>query len=456
MNVGATTYQAYQLLHNGALALGRAERQGIRIDMDYCESKKTHLTRKIEHLTKKVEDSPLYSRWFKIYRNKTNIDSNHQLSRVLYKSMGIEPPKVTGSGEGSTDEDTLGKIDGVPELEWILEIRKLRKIRDTYLEAFIREQYDGYVHPFFNLHTVRTYRSSSDRPNFQNIPKRDAEAKRITRRALLPRPGHQLIEADYSGVEVAIGACYHKDPVMIKYIKDPSSDMHLDMARQIYLMPDLKKEGPGKLLRQSAKNGFVFPQFYGDYYANNAAGICGWTKLPNGRWKPGQGVPSPYGGTISDHLISKGITSYDQFVNHIQDIERDFWGRRFKVYSKWKDAWVGQYQKRGYFDMYTGFRCSGIMKKNEAVNYPIQGSAFHCLLWSFIRLDEIMRKEGWDTRLIGQIHDSIIMDVNPDELEYVKQVVTRVATQELPAAWKWINVPLEIEIDEYGVDQPWM
>jgi DNA polymerase I-like protein with 3'-5' exonuclease and polymerase domains len=96
------------------------------------------------------------------------------------------------------------------------------------------------------------------------------------------------------------------------------------------------------------------------------------------------------------------------------------------------------------------------MKKNEVVNYPIQGSAFHCLLWSFIRLDEIMRKENWDTRLIGQIHDSIIMDVNPDELDYVKQVTTRVATEELPAAWKWINVPLSIDIDEYGVDQPWI
>ena len=128
---------------------------------------------------------------------------------------------------------------GIPELDNLLRIRKLKKVRDTYLEGFLREQVNGYIHPFFNLHLVRTYRSSSDHPNFQNIPKRDKEAMNIVRRAIFPRPGHQLLELDYSGLEVRIAACYHKDKTMLRYIGDPHSDMHGDMAKQIFIIDDL-------------------------------------------------------------------------------------------------------------------------------------------------------------------------------------------------------------------------
>jgi len=106
--------------------------------------------------------------------------------------------------------------------------------------------------------------------------------------------------------------------------------------------------------------------------------------------------------------------------------------------------------------MLTGFTCSGVMKKNEIFNYPIQGTAFHCLLLTFIMLDKVMREEKWDSRLIGQIHDSIVMDVHPDEKEHVESTAHRIVGEELPSKWKWINVPLEIEIDTYGVDQPWI
>jgi DNA polymerase I-like protein with 3'-5' exonuclease and polymerase domains len=114
------------------------------------------------------------------------------------------------------------------------------------------------------------------------------------------------------------------------------------------------------------------------------------------------------------------------------------------------------YRKKGYFQMHTGFICSGIMGRNEVVNYPVQGSAFHCLLWSFIQMDKIMRKEHWDTKLVGQIHDSIILDVLPDELSHVKETLYDVTTKKLPQTWKWIIVPLKIDIDEYGVDEPWL
>ena len=471
MKIEATTKDAYQLFHDGILALARAERQGIRIDLQYCKRKKKHLDRKITYIHGKLQQTQLFRTWKKVYKEKTNIDSNPQLAYILYTILKKTPSKFTDTGKGSTDEEALSQMK-MPELDMILEIRKLRKIRDTYLGAFIREQHDGYIHPFFNLHTVRTFRSSSDKPNFQNIPKRDEEARKICRRALLPRPGHQLIEMDFSGIEVAIAACYHKDPEMLKYIKDPKSDMHLDMAKQIFMFAHLDKKDPiHYLLRQAAKNGFVFPQFYGDYYGNNAVGLCEWVKLPQGKWKKGMGIELPDGSHIADHFISKGISEFGKvikdratgkiveltgFLNHMRKVEDNFWNTRFKKYSEWKKYWHQQYLQKGYLKMLTGFTCKGVMKKNEVINYPVQGAAFHCLLWSFIRLDEIMRKEKWDSKLIGQIHDSVIMDVHPDELQHIKETIIRVTTKELPAAWKWIIVPLEVEIDEYKVDQPWI
>jgi DNA polymerase-1 len=132
--------------------------------------------------------------------------------------MKIKPIKTTESGAGATDEEALKKLD-VPGLELILRIRKLNKIRSNIFRSiFVREQTNGFLHPSFDLHTVRTYRSGSSNPNFQNIPKRDTEAMEICRRAIIPRPDHMLIEADYSSLEVNIAACYHKDPVLIKYL----------------------------------------------------------------------------------------------------------------------------------------------------------------------------------------------------------------------------------------------
>ncbi len=457
MNVTPTAADAYRLFHHGALALARAERCGIRVDVEYCARKAKQIEKKTQHLQAKLDDTKLFRQWKHIYGTQANVQSGQQLSRLLYHHMKIEPAKTTTSGEGATDEEALKRLD-VPGLDLVLQIRKMHKIRSTYLEAFIREQTDGFIHPSFHLHTVRTYRSSSEGPNFQNIPKRDEESMKICRRAIIPRPGRQLVEADFSALEVNISECYHKDPVMMKYLLDKKSDMHLDMAKQIFMFPEMDKSIPAhKLLRQAAKNGFVFPQFYGDYYANNALYLCDWVKLPpKGRWSEGIGVELPDGTHISDHLRANGIRSFEQFEKHIRDIEEDFWKRRFKVYNSWRERQVREYRKNGYLQLHTGFVCSGIMRRNEIVNYPIQGSAFHCLLFTFIELDRVFQRERWESQLVGQIHDSIIMDVVPEELGYIERELQIIVKEKLPKAWKWIIVPLDIDTERYDVDSPWI
>ena len=453
MDTSPHSEAAYRLMHHGILAIARAEQQGIRVDMEYLEQRKANLTSKINRLERKFKDTDFYRHWEHSRGGRVNINSNAQLAHFLYKTKKLEVEKETESGQGSTDEETLRQLN-IPELDILLDMRKLKKVRDTYLEAFSREQVKGYIHPFFNLHLVRTFRSSSDHPNFQNIPKRDEESMQIVRKALYPRPGHQLMEVDYSQLEVRIAACYNHDQQLIYDITQ--GDMHRDMAVQIFMLDSFDKSNPAhKVLRQAAKNGFVFPEFYGDYYKNCATYMaCNWGKLPPTKWKPGQGIEID-GAHLSDHFIEKGIKSLDAFINHVKKIESDFWGVRFADYAAWKDRWWKTYQKYGYIDMYTGFRCHGVMGKNDCINYPVQGAAFHCLLWAFTEIDRISQEENWRTRLVGQIHDSMILDVHPDELEYVVKVVHRVTCEDLPAHWPWIIVPLEVEIELCPVDGSW-
>jgi len=449
------TNQAYQLLHDGVLALARAERQGIRVDMDYLEKKKKHLTRKINYIEDKIIDTKFYRRWAHTTGGKPNMHSDAQLRTYLYKTLKLEPTKTTESGLGSTDEEALLGLN-LPELVDLIQVRKYKKMRDTYLEGFAREQVDGYIHPFFNLHLPTTFRSSSDHPNFQNIPSRDKELMQLTRKALFPRPGNQLLEMDFGALEVCIAACYHNDPTMIKYIKD-DYDMHGDMAAQLYKVDHFDKKNPGhNFLRKAAKNGFVFPQFYGDYFGNCADYLaCNWGELPKKNFLYSQGVIVEDDRTLGKHLIGKGIHNYQDFENHVKKVEDDFWSNRFPVYAKWKDQWWAEYQEKGYIHMKSGFTCSGVMGKNDCINYPVQGAAFHCLLWSLIQLDQIMRAQGWKSKIIGQIHDAIVFDIYPPELEMVLKTTKRITTVELPKVWDWINVPLKIEAEVCPVDAPW-
>lgn len=464
MEVNPRSKEAYELMHNGILALSRAEMQGIRVDMDYVESTLNHLNRKAARIERQFKETDFFKEWQKTSRTPINIYSGQQLSKFLYKVKGIEPKKFTPK---STENDVIGSVDAdalkqlnMPELSFYEDRKNIKKSIDV-LSGFAKEQVDGYIHPFFNLHIARTFRSSMSNPNMQNIPIRNKEVMKICRNALFPRPGHQILESDFSGIEVRVSACYNQDEKLIYDILH--GDMHGDMAKEIFKLDKLDKSIDGhKTLRQAAKNGFVFPQFYGDYYKNNAKSMAlEWGQLPEGRWRSRQGIVIDQIGKpfkdlyLSDQLISKGIKSYDQFIDHVQDIEDSFWNKRYTAYRDWKDSHWSVYKKYGYFDLKTGFRCSGAMSYNDASNYPVQGAAFHCLLWSLTRLDEIIRKENLDSRIINQIHDSIVIDVNPKELKYITKVVKKITTEELAEHWKWLTIPMEIEMDICEVDKSW-
>jgi len=452
MKITATTKEAYQLFHEGILALGRAERAGMRVDVGYCDKQKKWLTKKADRLEKKILQSQFGRHWRHSTGGKLNLNSNSQLGRFLYQIKKYKPTRQTEAGSPSTDEEALSELN-IPELDMLLEMRKLRKVRDTYLDAFVREQVDGYVHPFFNLHLVKTFRSSSDSPNFQNIPKRDKQAMKICRGALYPRPGHQFLSMDYSGIEVRMACIYTEDE---KLTYDTlHGDMHKDMAVELYMLDSLDKRHPGEtVLRQGAKNGFVFPQFYGDYWGGCAPNLLKWTKTAYLR----DDTPALV------HLKNKGLVELDKngtlvnsdkFFDHVKNVENQFWKVRYKTYSKWKDQQWASYQRKGYIDMKTGFRCSGLMNRKDVGNYPFQGSAFHCLLWAFIEIDKEIQYQELYSRLVSQIHDEVTADVHPEEFKVMTKLMADISQVRIREAWPWITVPLEVEAEASEIDKSW-
>jgi DNA polymerase I-like protein with 3'-5' exonuclease and polymerase domains len=448
--------EAYKLLQRGAEALTLVEEAGICIDLVYVREKLAWVEQKLKQSELRLKSSELGIAWLGRYGDAMKIQSVPQLRHILYQDMRAKPFKMSEGGEESTNEESLRQtnVDGVVHL---LRMRRLKKAKDV-LKVLIRSTVNGKIHPSFLLHTVSTYRSSSADPNLQNIPARDKEIMDICRRAFLPSPGHILMEIDFSGIEVGIAATYHKDPVMIKYLQDETSDMHGDMAGEIFLLPKLntplKEMEGGYTLRQSAKNGFVFPQFYGDYYEPCALNVaCSWCKLPkDGMWKPNHGVVFN-GKPIGEHLISKDIDSFSVFVDHMERVQNNFWGKRFKVYNAWRKTWHSKYQKTGEFEMKTGFRVSGVMEKNQVINFPVQGAAFHCLLWSLIEM--VKQLKGWQSKVVGEIHDSMLIDAHPDEISDIILMAQQICTVDLPNHWSWIDIPMRIEVAASEIDGNW-
>lgn len=447
--------RAFKLFFDGARALAEVEANGIRMDVPYLDKTIAEVESKISTLELQLEDFELAKKWRNIYGVKTNYGSPVQMSKMLFEEMGYQSPETTDSGRYKTDEQTLVKLND-PFVNSYLEVKKLQKILTTYLKGIRREVVDGYLHPFFNLHTTRTFRSSSNAPNFQNLPVRNPELGRMVRRAFIAREGRHLVEVDYSGVEVCIAACYHKDPTMVDYIKDKSKDLHRDMATECFCLPASEMIDPVddsdkkriKRIRYCGKNMFVFPQFYGDWYRDCAKALWGAVNSLDLKLRDGTSLKS--------HLAKLGFKNLKKYEGHIQRIETDFWEKRFPVYTQWKKDLLSQYWRDRYLVTKTGFVVQGEMRKNEVINYPVQGTAFHCLLrsLSWIVLEELKHRK-MNTLIVGQIHDSIVADVPAEELSDFLGLVRYVMTERLPREWDWINVPLDVEAEVAPLNGSW-
>jgi len=450
LKIIATRLDAYKLFHEGSIAFADIEDTGMRLDTFYCECELGRLGKQIDKLRAKVKKSKIMKRWTKIKGNKFNPDSNEQLADILFNHMGYKAKVFTAkTNKPSAKEEALAQIDD-STVKRIIRIKQLDRVRKK-LYGMYRESVDGIMHPFLELHTVKSYRSSGSWPNPHNFDKRRKDMAKIIRRAIIAhKPSDQLVELDYGRLEVHAATWYHQDPNMMAELADPKRDIHRDLAKRLFKLKakEMGKKGSDtyKDIRWGAKNKFVFREQYGGGYEAAAKDLWEYA---------GEGLVTADGTPMLDHLANKRIESLDEYEPHVESVEDWYWNEKFEKYGRWREDWYRDYLRKGYTKCLSGFRFTGFMTRNECINYPSQGVAFHCTLWSLIQLNKYFKKHKMKSRIIGQIHDSIIINVAMGELDDVLAIAQKTMCVSIKKHWPWIITQLEVEAEVAGPGESW-
>lgn len=448
--------KAREFFTEGLKTLCDLQENGICGDLPYYLKQDLDIGERIAKMKENLHSMPEAQRFLRERGRNISFSSSTDLSDLFFTIMKLTPGKQTPGGANCVDASVLADLD-TPIAKEITKISKLEKIKGTYLGQFIREiEDDGKIHPFFDIHTVQTYRSSSGNPNFQNIPVRDTEAMNIVRGGIRPSKGNQLVDWDYGAMEVRIIACVTQDPILMNYCNNLTTDMHRDQAMDSFSFTKaewdalvLKDKRAAKDIRFVAKNSEVFAWFYGSYYGSSAKSI--FPQLKN---------MAAGDMNLFAHLRNKGVirslsSAYKDFEDHLKRVEQRFWNK-FKGVKAWQERAFKSYIEKGYIDLITGFRCKGWLSKNDICNYHIQGPAFHCLLWSLNTLSERMKEEQMRSKLNGQIHDCCLGDIVPDELDKWCHTSFEVATKEIKNHFTWLkSTTLLTEFEKAEINQPW-
>ena len=378
------------------------QKEGVRVDKEGLKSYGEVLGNRIQVLEKEIYDEA---------GEEFNINSPKQLGVILFEKMNMPYKKKTKSGY-STAADVLDKLaPEYPFVKKILEYRQLAKLKSTYadgLAAYISE--DGRIHGKFNQTITATGRISSTEPNLQNIPIR-MELGRQIRKVFIPKEGCVFLDADYSQIELRIMAHMSKDEKLIEAY-NMAEDIHRITASQVFGVPF---DEVTDLQRRNAK-------------AVNFGIIYGISSF----------------GLSQDLSISRKEAS-------------DYIEQYFKTYPKIKgyiDSMVEDAKKTGYsLTMFNRRRpipelkSSNFMQRSfgerVAMNAPIQGTAADIIKLAMIRVYDALKKGGYKSKLLLQIHDELLVETYPDEIEDVKKIIE----DGMKNAVK-LSVPLEIDMKQ--------
>lgn len=390
--------------------LALMEWEGARIDVNELSRLGKQLTERISALEREA---------YAIAGHAFNASSPAQVGQVLFEEMGIDPKaKRTKGGAYSTAEDVLEKYAStVPLVQIILDIRGLKKLLATYVEALPKliNPATGKLHTTYNQTVTATGRISSTNPNLQNIPIRTADGRDI-RRAFIPDPGDLMLSADYSQIELRLMADMSRDAAMTEAFLS-GEDIHRATAAKIYHIP-LDEVSDSQ--RRNAKTAN-----FGIIYGISAFGLSERLGISRSEAK---------------ELIEGYLATYPDMAKYMQtSIERarehgyvtTILGRRRYL----PDINSRSNTVRGYAE-------------RNAINAPLQGSAADIIKRAMIDVDREIRRSSLRSRMILQVHDELVFNVKPDELAQVQEIV--VACME--AAYNG-RIPMEVAA---GVGHNWL
>ena len=363
----------------------------VLADMEYegVGVNKDHLVRFGESITGDIDR--LESEIYELAGERFNIASPKQLSEILYDKLQLSPGKKNRTGH-TTNAETLEKLKhNHPIVSKILDYRKLTKLKSTYVEGLLKAlRPTGRVYGRFNQTVTATGRLSSTEPNLQNIPIRQELGAEI-RKSFVPREGWVLVDADYSQIELRLLAHIAGDGSMIQAFRN-GEDIHTATASQVF---DLPASEITPLLRSRAK-----AVNFGIVYGMSAHSL-------------GEDIGVSF--KEAQSYISAYLDHYSGVKNYMDDI---------KLRAE-QDGFVSTvYGRRRYLPE---LRSSNINVRaygqRVALNAPIQGTAADIIKIAMIRVHQRLEREALRTRLILQVHDELILECPPEELEQVKTLL---------------------------------
>jgi DNA polymerase-1 len=389
--------------------LGEMEWRGISIDIDWFRSLKTRFQREREAVERQIYESA---------GMEFNINSNPQLREILFTKLGLPITKRTATGP-STDASVLQQMadEGHELPNLLMEYRELAKLESTYLDALpaMINPHTKRLHTSFNQTVATTGRLSSSDPNLQNIPIR-RELGRDIRRGFIPLQGWTLLSADYSQIELRLLAHLSNDPAFVEAFR-AGGDIHRQTASIIFDVPvdDVQPE-----MRARAKT-INFATIYGQ----GAHALSRQLKVEHAEAK--QFIARYF---ERFHGIRQYLDSMVEFAREHGYVQTIFGRRRY----------IPELRDRNF-----NIRAFG---ERTATNSPIQGSAADLIKIAMIRIDRRLRDQRLQAKMLLQVHDELVFEVPPVELEEVQALVK----DEMEGAAS-LSVPLVVDI---GIGSNWL
>lgn len=379
--------------------LARMERNGVRLDTEALAETGNQFNQRLEELEREI---------YELAGHPFLLTSPRQVGEVLFDELKLnEKAKKTKSGQYSTGEEVLEAIRAKhPIVGKILAHRGLKKLVSTYIDALPKLilPETGHIHTSFNQAVTATGRLSSSNPNLQNIPVRGDDGKEI-RKAFVAEEGCTFFSADYSQIELRIMAHLSQDEHLIQDFRE-GRDIHAATAARIFHKP---LEEVTRDERRKAKTAN-----FGIIYGISAFGLAERMEVSR---------------TEAKELIDSYFKTYPKVKEYM---EKSVEVARERGYI------LTEFGRRRYLPDITSRNAvvRGYAERN-AVNAPIQGTAADIIKIAMIRIDERLRHEALQTKMILQVHDELNFSVPPTELEHVKQLVV----EEMERAFA-MSVPL--------------
>jgi DNA polymerase-1 len=382
--------------------LFRMERTGVLIDGAMLQAQSHELGQKLMTLEQQAHD---------LAGQPFNLGSPKQLQEILFGKLGIKPLKKTPSGTPSTDEDVLQELAlDHPLPKVLLEYRGLSKLKSTYTDKLPKmvNATTGRVHTNYSQAVAITGRLSSNDPNLQNIPVKTAEGRRI-REAFIAPPGHVIVSADYSQIELRIMAHLSQDEGLLTAFA-AGEDIHRATAAEVF---GCSREEVSNEQRRYAK---VIN--FGLIYGMSAFGLAQNLNIER---------------SAAQSYIERYFARYPGVRRYMEDTRQLARQQGYVETIFGRRLWVPEINSPN------GMRRQGA--ERAAINAPMQGTAADLIKLAMIAVEKWLLEQKIATRMVMQVHDELVLEVPESELELIRMELPR-----LMGSVAKLDVPLEVGV----------